>query len=264
MVDWAQMRDCWFEVDRVPELLEQVERDDDPDAWKELGWRLVLEHDLVSPASFAALPRLVRLAPRRAQARALAGEILERAAGHHGCDHLVAGCADAIAQFREVLNRHLRSRPTDYLVSFRALLSAAEEYHWAAVLGDFKDDFYPLDCPHCGVEITIAIGDYGRYSAIRDWDLGDVRRRGLRPAVAERLTGTGKWMHETAVRDGQVALADGISHLFGHAECPSCASVFNVADEYTSANRPVLRQAGSDGSSAATYGMSHSRIAAAT
>jgi hypothetical protein len=44
----------------------------------------VLEYDLVSPASFAALPRLVLLTTRRAQARALAGEILERAASHHG------------------------------------------------------------------------------------------------------------------------------------------------------------------------------------
>jgi hypothetical protein len=34
VVDWAQMRDCWFEVDRVPELLERVERDDFADAWK--------------------------------------------------------------------------------------------------------------------------------------------------------------------------------------------------------------------------------------
>ncbi|MGW0886424.1 hypothetical protein [Streptomyces sp. NPDC002671] len=241
MVDWAQMRDCWFEVGRVPELLERVECDDDAEAWKELGWRLVLEHDLVSPASFAAVPRLVRLAPRSAQARALAGEILERAAGHHGCDDLLADCADAIVEFRDVLDGHLRSRPADYLVSFRALLSVEEEYHWAAVLGDFTDDFYLLACPHCGVEDTIAIGDYGRYSAIRDWDLGDVKRRDLQPVACEELTGTGRWMHETAVRDGQEVLADGLAYLFGNAECPGCASVFNVADEYTSANRPVMR-----------------------
>jgi hypothetical protein len=241
VVDWAQMRDCWFETDRVPELLERVERDDVADAWKELGWRLVLEHDLVSPASFAALPRLVRLSPRSGEARALAGKILERAAGHHGCDGLLADCAGAIAEFREVLDRHLRSRPADYLGPFRALLSAEEEYHWAAALGDFKDDFYALTCPHCGVEVTIAIGDYGRYSAIRDWGLGDVGRRDLRPVAAEELTGAGRWMHETAVRDGQEVLADGLTHLFGNAECPGCDSVFNVADEYTSASRPVMR-----------------------
>jgi len=143
VVNWAQMRDCWFDVDRVPELLEWVERQDDAEAWEELGHRLVLEGDLVSPASFAALPRLVRLAPDRAEARGLAGKIMERAAGHHGCDDLLADCVDAIKEFREVLDRHLRSRPADYLVAFRALLAVEEQYHWAAVLGASRTTSIP-------------------------------------------------------------------------------------------------------------------------
>ncbi|MFD7369978.1 hypothetical protein [Streptomyces mirabilis] len=241
MVNWTQMHDCYGDVDRVPALLVRVELEDNAEAWEELGYRLVLEHDLVFPASFAALPGLVRLASRSARARGLAGAILRGAAGHHGCDDLLADCADAIAEFRKLLDRHLQSRPVDYFAAFLNLLAAKEEYHWSAVLGDFKDDFYHLACPHCAVEVTIAIGDYGRYSAIRDWNLGDVDRRGLRPASFEELSGTGRWMYETAVRDGHEALADGIAHLFGKGECPHCASVFNIADEYTSANRPVLR-----------------------
>lgn len=239
MVNWAQIRDCSFDVDRVPELLERVELQDDPEAWKELGRRLVLEHDLVSPASFAALPRLVRLAARSAEARGLAGRILERAAGHHGCDDRLADCADAIKEFGEVLDRHLRSRPADYLVPFRALLAVEEEYHWANALEGFTDDINHVDCPHCGVGVTIVIGDFGCYSQV--WDGGEEIRRDLRPAAAEVLTGTGQWMHQITVRDGQEALANGISYLFGKAECPGCASMFTVADEYMSANRPVLR-----------------------
>lgn len=241
VVNWTLMHDCYGDVERVPALLGRVESDDNAEAWKELGYRLVLEDDLVFPAGFAALPRLVRLAPRSARARGLAGTILRRAAGHHGCDDLLAERADAIAEFRELLDRHLRSRPADYLASFLDLLAAKEEYHWSAVLGDFTDDFYHLACPHCAVEVTIAIGDHGCYSAIRDWHPGDVDRRALRPASAEELPGTGRWMYETAVRDGQESLADGIAHLFGKAECPRCASVFTIADEYASANRPVLR-----------------------
>ncbi|MEU9397570.1 hypothetical protein AB0D86_47320 [Streptomyces sp. NPDC048324] len=99
------------------------------------------------------------------------------------------------------------------------------------------------------MEVTIAIGDHGRYAAIGDWHLGDVDRRDLRPASAEALGGIGRWMHETAVRDGHEVLAEGITHLFGRAECPRCASVFKIADEYTSANRPVLGQAGLTGES---------------
>ncbi|MEU9389301.1 hypothetical protein AB0D86_04775 [Streptomyces sp. NPDC048324] len=241
VVNWTQVHDCYGDVDRVPMLLERVELEDDAEAWEELGYRLVLEDDLVFSASFAAVPRLVRLAWKSARARRLAGAILRRAAGHHGCDDLLASCDDAIAEFRKLLDRHLQSRPTDYLATFLDTLAAKEEYHWSAVLGDFTDDFYHLACPHCAVEVTIAIGDHGRYSAIRDWHLGDVNRRNLRPASPEALSGTGRWMHETAVRDERKALADGIAHLFGEAECPRCASVFHIADEYTSANRPVSR-----------------------
>ena len=233
------MYDCYGDVDRVPGLMARVEREDDAEAWDELGYRLVLEGDLVFPASFAALPRLVRLASRSARARGLAGAILRCGAGGHGCDELLAGCADAIAELRELLDRHLRSRPDDYLATFLDLLAAEGQYHWAAVLGDFSDDFYPVACPRCAAEVMIAIGDYGRYSAIRDWHLGDVDRRALRPASPERLSGVGRWMHETTVRDEEARLADGIAHLFGRAECPRCACVFTIADEYAAAHRPA-------------------------
>ncbi|WP_188309913.1 hypothetical protein [Streptomyces sp. CBMA123] len=237
VVDWARIRDSRFDVDRVPALLAQLERRDDADAWRELGWRLVLEDDLVSPAGFVALPQLVHLAPRSAHARALAGRILERAAVQHGCDDLLADCAGTITEFGETLDRHLRSRPADYLVSYRALLAVAQEYHWANALEGFTDDIYELECPHCGAAMKIAVGRFGCYSQV--WDGDEELRGALRPAVAEALTGTGRWMHRIAVRDGQEALADGIAHLFGEAQCPLCASVFNIADEYTHANRPA-------------------------
>ncbi len=235
------MYDCRLDADRVPELLALVERDDDPEAWTELGYRLILEHDLLSLASLAALSRLVRLAARSTKARHLAGAIMERAASHHDGDELLAGSAGAIVELGALLDRHLQSRPADYLPTFRALLAVREQYHWANVLGNFDDDFYELPCPHCAAEVTIAIGGYGRYTAIRDWDLGDADRRGLRPSPAEELSGVGQWMYEIAVRDGEDVLAEGISHLFGKAECPSCASVFTIADEYEAANCPVLR-----------------------
>ncbi|MER5778455.1 hypothetical protein ABT144_30080 [Streptomyces sp. NPDC002039] len=241
VVNWAQMYDWHSDVDRVPELLALVEREDDAEAWTELGYRLVLEHDLLSPAGLASLPRLVRLAEGSMQARHLAGAIMERAASHHDGDELLADSAEVIAEFGALLDRHLQTRPADYLVTFRALLAVREQYHWANVLGDFADDFYELSCPHCTVEVTIAIGGHGRYAAIRDWHLGDIERRDLRPSPAEELSGVGRWMYEIAVRDGKAVLAEGISHLFGKAECPGCGSVFTIADEYGAANCPVLR-----------------------
>ncbi|MFD6425792.1 hypothetical protein [Streptomyces sp. NPDC060198] len=238
MTDWDRMYDCQGDTERVPRLLDQVEREDDAEAWCELRHRLVLEDDWVFPASFAALPRLVRLAGTRGRARELAGAIVRRAGCDHGCEDLLAGCAETISALDGLLDRYLRTRPSDYLPAFRALLGARGQYHWAAVLDDFADDFYPVDCPHCGGETTIAIGGYGRCSAVRDWDLGDVDRRELRPASPEELTGTGRWMYATASRDGEQVLAEGVAHLFGRAECPRCDSVFSIAEEYALANLP--------------------------
>jgi hypothetical protein len=110
------------------------------------------------------------------------------AAGGHGCDDLLADCADAIAELRKLLDRHLRSRPADYLATFLDWLAVEEQDHWSAVVGDFSDDFYQVACPHRAAEVTIAIGDYGHYSVIRDWHLGDVDRRNLRPASPDDLS----------------------------------------------------------------------------
>ncbi|MEU4503696.1 hypothetical protein [Streptomyces sp. NPDC024089] len=117
----ALMYDCYGDVDRVPELLARAEREDEAEVWDELGYRLILECDLVFPTGFAALPCLVCLASRSARARVLAGAIVRCAAGGHGCDDLPACCAEAIAQFRSLPDRHLRSRPDDYLAPFRDL-----------------------------------------------------------------------------------------------------------------------------------------------
>ncbi|WP_143060195.1 hypothetical protein [Streptomyces sp. TLI_105] len=121
----------------------------------------------------------------------------------------LADCAGAVAEFGVVLDRHLRSRPADYLVSFRALLAVEEEYHWANALEGFEDDIHHVDCPHCGMGVTIAVGGFGCYPEA--WDGGERMRRDLRPAAAEDLTGTGRWMHQVAVRDGQEVLANGIA-----------------------------------------------------
>ncbi|MGV9887233.1 hypothetical protein [Streptomyces sp. NPDC003395] len=243
MTDWTQVVDAHGATGRVTVLLDQVEREEAPEAWEELWDRLCLHSETVSPASFTALPRLAILAPTSAQALELAGTIVRGTLQHPDGEVLLSGCADAIAQLRELVDQQLRTRPANYNRIFGDLLALEGQYHWSTALEDFTDDFYNVSCPHCGAELTIAIGDYGCYSAIRDWDLGDIERRALRPAPAEELRDPGGWMHATAVRDEQQGLAEGIRHVFGHAECPACASVFSIADAYTSANLPPAIEA---------------------
>ncbi len=191
-MDWAQAVDAHGATERVPALLDQVAREETSEAWEELWDRLCLHGETVSPASFTALPTLASLAPASAPALELAGAIVRGTMQHRDGEALLAGCPDAIAQLRELVDRQLQTSPADYNRIFGDLLALEGQYHWSAALGDFTDDFYTVSCPHCGAEVTIAIGDYGNYSAIRDWDLGDIAhlrgaddttRRGHRPWV---------------------------------------------------------------------------------
>ncbi|MFC8808755.1 hypothetical protein ACFT9J_35700 [Streptomyces anthocyanicus] len=118
-----------------------------------------------------------------------------------------------LSRLRDLADQQLRSRPAEYDRVFGDLLALAGQYHWSAALENFADDFYTVACPHCGAEVTIAIGDYGFYSAIRDWDRGDVERRELLPTQVEELPDPGRWMHATAVRDRQQRIAEGITDL---------------------------------------------------
>jgi hypothetical protein len=242
VTDWTVV-DAQGAVGRVPLLLDQVERGEGPQAWDELWDRLCLGGETVSAASFAALPRLAVLAPSCAQALELAGAIVRGTLRHPDGEALLEDCPNEIVRLRELVDQKLQTRPADYHRLFGDLLALAGQYHWSAFMGDFADDFFTVSCLHCGAEITIAVGDYGCYSAIRDWDRGDMEQRVLRPAAVEELRGPARWMHATAVRDGQQQLAQGIRYLFGHAECPACASVFNIAEAHTTANLPPALEA---------------------
>ncbi|MFF8321032.1 hypothetical protein ACF06V_28190 [Streptomyces bobili] len=238
VTDWTRVVDAHGAVGRVPLLLDRVEREEVPEAWEELWDRLCLHGETVSAASFAALPRLAALAPTSAQALELAGAIVRGTLRHPDAEALLASCSNEMTRLRHLVDQKLRTRPADYNRLFGDLLALAGHPHWSASLGDFDDDFYAVSCPHCEAEVTIAVGDYGCYSAMRDWDRGDVERRTLRPAPAEELRDPGRWMHATAGRDGQHRLAEGIRHVFGCAECPACGTVFSIAEAHTAANLP--------------------------
>ncbi|MGW4793940.1 hypothetical protein ACWEPC_16205 [Nonomuraea sp. NPDC004297] len=241
VVDWTQLQDVFGTADQIPVLLARVEQGADDVAWQELGDRLCHQGETVAPASVAALPALVALARTDLNALDLAGDIVCCAMEHQTDVSLLRDHEGSIAELDGLLDRHLRTRPSYYRTTFRNLLAARGHVRWSKVLGDFTDDFYWVSCPACALDVTVAIGDFGRYSAVRDWHLGDVDRRVLRPARAADLAGPGLWMHDLAVRDGQTKLAAGLTFLFGQAECPRCASVFHVSEAHRSENLPTER-----------------------
>lgn len=236
VIDWSELADSRGTAEQVPILLARAEHEPDPAVWEELWDRLCLLGETAFPASLAALPHLVDLAASSPRALELAGAIVCASQQRDISDALLAGCSDAVAHLHALIDAHLRTRPDDYHRAFRHLLATRGQHLWSAAIGDFEDDFYRVPCPGCGIEVTIAIGEYGHYSAIRDWLEGDIDRHDLRPTPAHSLDDAARQMYETADRDEQQRLAEGLTYLFGQAECPRCADVFAIAEAYMAAN----------------------------
>ncbi|MEV0192215.1 hypothetical protein AB0I39_27235 [Kitasatospora purpeofusca] len=242
MIDWPALDDAYGPARAIPGLLERaVDRDREAIG---LLWGRLCHQGTIAPASIAALPRLAEIAKAEGHgdwaldlAAAIAGSLLQP----HGADEEVARCAPALAELRTTAAARLGPGPDPetYLGRLRAVLAFDGLPLWFETLDDLTDSFISVACPHCDAPVTIAIGDHGRYSCVRDWNLGDVHRVPLRPAAPQELTGTGRMLHELALRDGRQQLAQGLTHLFGRAECPECGSVFGIADEYEAASAPT-------------------------
>ncbi|MET8040233.1 hypothetical protein ABZU25_05115 [Micromonospora sp. NPDC005215] len=101
---------------------------------------------------------------------------------------------------------------------------------WASISLDFTDEHYHLGCSHCATRLAIVIGDYGRYSAVRDHDDGDIHRVPLAPSKPADLTRIGGWMHGIAATGGDTTLANGLTYLFGRVTCSRCGSRFDLAE----------------------------------
>ncbi|MFC8762203.1 hypothetical protein ACFUAG_15960 [Streptomyces sp. NPDC057193] len=248
MIEW---RLPWYgrgPYDEVPPALERVLRrpSHDERAWQELWHLLATEGTSVSAASFAALPYLrdiVRAGETAAVDRALelAGAIVTGVHQGHGADDLIRTLAPVIAELRQMAARRLTDSnllPATAMALFRAQLAFAGATVWSLAEYDFDDGFYRVECPHCHIGVTVAIGIYGRYSAQRDWDRGDIHRRPLTQADPGNLDGLAAWMHTMARHLGLTPLAEGLTWLFGRAECPACASSFVIGDQYATENEP--------------------------
>ncbi len=100
---------------------------------------------------------------------------------------------------------------------------------------------FPGQCPHCGIDLYLVIGEYGFFTTAEEW----VQRRGSKTGMIEPRPGikasaiesnsavlpqVGQWLYEHAQAAQQVEVADWIRHLFGTSVCPSCGHAFGVQD----------------------------------
>ncbi|GAA3455661.1 hypothetical protein [Dactylosporangium matsuzakiense] len=242
VIDWQSVRDVSGDSGvRIGRLLD-VERYPTTEAWDEIERRLVVEAECWCSAGFAALPRLAELAQsgteeHQIRALRLAATIVRSLHRSYQYDDIVRAGTEAL----KALHRLARNRPTvhtgrAFVAHLQYTLAFAGFTFWATISLDFTDEHYHLGCPHCAVRLAVVIGDFGHYTAIRDYNDGDIHRVVLRPVTPGDLTGIGRWMYDAA---GETVLADGLTYLFGRATCSICGSAFNVAEWLEAENSPT-------------------------
>ncbi|MEH0934048.1 hypothetical protein [Micromonospora psammae] len=245
MVDWSERDLQQLPHDDIMALLDRLEREPSADLWKELDNRLITEGECWYSAGYAALPRLSALAQMGAEehrqaAIQLASMIAMTLHRHHTDDDLVRVDPSALATLHRLTLSRLPGMTGDqFRWYFQAAAAFAGYTFWATISLDFSDEHYRIECPHCATLLMIVIGDYGRYSAIRDEWEGDIHRIPLRPANPAILDGFRQRMHYTAAACGESVLADGLTYLFGDATCCNCDITFNLADWYEAQNSPT-------------------------
>ncbi|MFJ3140000.1 hypothetical protein ACIPK5_29390 [Streptomyces sp. NPDC086843] len=244
-LDWSRLKHAYGFASDLPRLFDEI---GDPEladeAWDEL-WASLYHQRSVYSASFAAVPVLADIATGRKpggrwQALGLAGRIVVEEQQLHEPGYVQARYPAAINELHQLTQNHVTARPfegdeDDFLYWLEHLLAFEGVPIWRRIL---RRDEYPVVCPSCALSLEIDLSGRLRGTRHRDPNahfrvvghegpiLTEVRRAALAdlPPLASR-------MHGLAVRAEQSAVADHLTHLFGHTTCPACASEFSVADQ---------------------------------
>ncbi|RFS81611.1 hypothetical protein D0T12_30400 [Actinomadura spongiicola] len=242
MIDWARLHDVYGPAHDVPALLQAAETGAD-DAWAEL-WTRLWHQGTTCDAGIAAIPPLASLA--RHANRAVRPRAVELAGAIYGAGLREGRPLNEKEELRRPVtilsasaDECLSGNPADYGALFRAKLALDGFPMLSDLLDDFLDFCCDVPCPRCSDKVSIVIGDYGCYSSIRDWDLGDVHPIPLRPASPDDLGHVQRHLHHAAVRDARPRLAWGLTHVFGDATCGTCDAAFSVISALETERTPL-------------------------
>ncbi|MFD5463044.1 hypothetical protein ACFWIQ_09490 [Kitasatospora sp. NPDC127059] len=240
MTDWSQLSHAYGAAEDIPALLDRIAAEPNAELWNDL-WSALCHQGSVYSASFAALPWLADTAgsgnrEQAVNALVLAGAIVARASQRHGTGDVRSEHAAEIATLLRSVDQYRRaaSDRTEYIHLMEAMLGFEGVVGWSENLAwGLGSEEYDVSCPGCEASLFIAFGERGFFSTSDDYAVadGDIETRALRPAAPTDLDGIGRRLHDLALAEGQREVAYALTHVFGHATCPDCATDFSIADQ---------------------------------
>ncbi|WP_328357805.1 hypothetical protein OG800_19470 [Streptomyces sp. NBC_00445] len=244
-LDWSRLKHAYGSACDLPRLFDEIGDPELADEAWEVLWASLYHQGSVYTASFAALPVLTDIATGRKpggrwQALGLAGRIVVQEQQLHEPGYVQARYPAAINELHQLTQNVVTARPfegdvDDFLYWLEHLLAFEGVPFWRHSL---RREEHPVVCPSCALSLEIDLSNKPPGTRRRD---PNARFRvvgregpiltGVRPADPADLPPPASRLHGVAVRAGQSAVAEHLTHLFGCTTCPDCASDFPVPDQ---------------------------------
>jgi hypothetical protein len=141
-------------------------------------WSRLCHQGTVYSASFAALPVLIDVAEQwkpkeRSQLIALAASILASKDVSGGCrDDFLRPVEWVVPRFHRFCRESLAESGLskhDFIYLLQAARSFEGDQCWGQELDHLASGEFPGQCPHCGVELYLVIGEYGFFTTAEEW-----------------------------------------------------------------------------------------------
>ncbi|MCF7752360.1 hypothetical protein KQ945_16495 [Bacillus subtilis subsp. subtilis] len=237
MVEWSVLDDAYGSAETVGVMLEALDAGNDGVDWDVL-WSHLCHQSTVYPASFHALPYLLRAALRVAPAQrleplVLAGAIVSHAdhapvvvPGHPQVLQALQHCADDTLQ--QLQGGALDEAACAHLL--QASLGFRGERLWSRKLAGVLDGELAGVCPACGVDLYIVIDAAPGFVTDEEWVGGQpVRKAMIEVATSQANCAAETWLLDTArSRPGEVSRA--LDMLLGTSTCTHCQAPLAIRD----------------------------------